>query len=145
MRPDILLVATQGVRGGKIHSNIQGNCRIKVTKGYNEPANTIWVDVFEGAGHTYKQAEKAKINVSFADGKQWDGNFDSLKDKLMGKELPKLTLKIANSRGKRPVMTDIKKARNIIAGLMTELNDSEGKDALKECDRKLWAILHDND
>lgn len=86
MRPDHLLVTTQGIRGGKYHSNIQGNCRIKVTKGFNEPENSIWVDVFEGSGHTYQQADTAKINISFADGKQWDGTFEQLK-KLMFKSL----------------------------------------------------------
>lgn len=47
MRPDLLLVTTQGVRGGKHHSNLQGQCKIKITKGFNEPENSITVDVFE--------------------------------------------------------------------------------------------------
>lgn len=79
MRPDLLLVTTQGVKGGRPHTNMQGSCRIKVQKGFNEPENSIWVDVFEGVGHTYNRAETAKINISFADGKEWNGTFDELK------------------------------------------------------------------
>lgn len=79
MRPDLLLVTTQGVRGGKHHSNSQGQAKFKVCKGYNEPENSITVDVFEGLGHSYKQAETAKVNISFADGSQFNGTFDELK------------------------------------------------------------------
>jgi hypothetical protein len=81
-RPDQLLVTTQGIRGGKSHTNKQGNCRIIVKKGYNEPENSIWVDVYNGSGLTYQPAETAMINISFADGTQWNGNFEQLKTKL---------------------------------------------------------------
>lgn len=53
-------------------------------------------------------------------------------------------LKIANSRGKKPVMKDIEKARGIIADLLTEINPCEGKDALKQCDHILLEIIRDN-
>ncbi len=53
-------------------------------------------------------------------------------------------LKIANSRGKKPVMKDIQKAYDLIKGVMIELNASEGKEALKVCDGLLWGILQDN-
>lgn len=82
MRPDQMLVTTQGVKGGKTHTNKQGNCRIIVKKGFNEPENSIWVDVFTGIGNTYRPAETATINISFADGKQWNGTFEELKRKL---------------------------------------------------------------
>jgi len=79
MRPDLLLVTTQGVRGGKHHSNLQGQCKMKVCKGYCEPENSITIDVFEGLGHTYSPAETAKINISFDNGKEWNGTFEQLK------------------------------------------------------------------
>jgi len=65
-------------------------------------------------------------------------------DNLVPKK-DKLILKIANSRGKKPVMREIKKARDIINGLLTELNPSEGKAALSKVDTLLWNVLHDND
>lgn len=50
-------------------------------------------------------------------------------------------LKVANCRGKRPVMRDIKKARDIISKIMVELNPNDAKDRLKECEAILWDIL----
>lgn len=82
MRPDQLLVITQGVRGGKHHSNLQGQVKAVVKKGYNESENSITIDVFKGSGHTYEPTETAKINISFADSKEWNGNFENLKDKI---------------------------------------------------------------
>ena len=81
-RKDELLVITQGVRGGKMHSNLQGQARLKVTKGFNEPENSITIDVFEGLGHSYNRADTAKINIQFSDGTEWNGNFDKLKKAL---------------------------------------------------------------
>lgn len=73
MRKDQLLVTTQGIRGGKTHTNRQGNCRIIAKKGYNEPENYIWIDV---------PKEEALINITFADGHQWNGHFNDLQKKL---------------------------------------------------------------
>jgi hypothetical protein len=52
-------------------------------------------------------------------------------------------LRVANSRGKRPVMTDIKKARNLINGILVELNPNEAKKKLQMVDSILWAIMHE--
>jgi hypothetical protein len=52
-------------------------------------------------------------------------------------------LKIANSRGKRPVMRDLEKARGIISNLLVEINPCEAKDKLKDIDNTLWAIIHE--
>jgi hypothetical protein len=82
MRPDLLLITTQGVKGKKYHSNLQGSCRMKVSKGYNEPEDSICLDVFEGFGNTYNHAETAKINICFSDGKEWNGNFEKLQKAL---------------------------------------------------------------
>lgn len=81
-RPDQLLVTTQGVRGGKLHTNQQGQVSVRVNKGYSFPEDSITVDVFKGLGHTYERAETANINISFADGTQWNGNFAALQNKL---------------------------------------------------------------
>lgn len=78
MRPDSMLVTVQGVRGGKTHTNRQGSCRIVTTKGYNEPTNTIWVDVFKGSGKNYEPAENASINITFKSGKEFNGTFEQL-------------------------------------------------------------------
>jgi len=82
MRPDQLLVITQGVRGGKHHSNLQGQCKLKVTKGFNEPESSITVDVYEGLGYNYKPSETAKVNISFSDGTEWNGTFEQLQKSL---------------------------------------------------------------
>ncbi len=58
--------------------------------------------------------------------------------------LTKNHLRIANSRGRKPVIRDIKKARNILNDLMVELNDSKGRDNLENCIAILWDILEDN-
>lgn len=81
MRPDQLLVTTQGIRAGKTHTNRQGSCRMIVKKGFNEPENSIWLDVFTGIGEV-RPAETASINISFADGKQWNGDFSKLQKRL---------------------------------------------------------------
>ena len=55
-----------------------------------------------------------------------------------------LKLNIANCRGKKPVLTDIKRARNILNNLLIELNGSAGERAIKKCTSLLWGILEDN-
>ena len=56
----------------------------------------------------------------------------------------KLILKIANSRGKKPVINDIDKARKIISNLMVEINPCDGKDSLKRVDDILYRIVQSN-
>lgn len=53
-------------------------------------------------------------------------------------------LKVANCRGKKPVLKTIEKARNMLQDLMIEINPCEGKEALKEVDSILKEILRDN-
>lgn len=53
-------------------------------------------------------------------------------------------LKIANCRGKKPVIKDITKAREILRSLMVELNPCEGKDLLKDAEYNLTKILAHN-
>lgn len=81
-RPDQLLVITQGTRGGKQHSNLQGQIKAVVKKGYNEPENSITIDVFTGTAENYKPAETALINISFSDQTEWNGNFEQLRHGL---------------------------------------------------------------
>jgi len=69
-------------------------------------------------------------------------DYDNLVPK---KEANKLRLVIANCRGRKPVIRDIKKARDIIAGLMIEINPCKGKTELKKVDSILWDLLHQND
>lgn len=57
---------------------------------------------------------------------------------------PEKILVIANSRGKKPVLRDIRKAYKLINALLIEVNPSEGKDALKQIDLLLWQLLNDN-
>lgn len=81
MRKDQLLVTTQGIRGGKTHTNRQGNCRVIAKKGYNEPEDYIWIDV---------PKEKALLNVTFASGQQWNGHFADM-EKLLCPAITKPT------------------------------------------------------
>lgn len=72
-------------------------------------------------------------------------DYDNLTMKKKAKKKPEtMWLRVANCRGKKPVLRDIKKARDIISGLLIELNPSEGKDGLKKCDSILLDILNDN-
>ncbi len=82
MRPDLLLVTTRGVKGGKLHSNPQGCAKLKVLKGYNEPENSISIDVFKGSGFSYAPRETALINITFSNGGEWYGTFDELQKAL---------------------------------------------------------------
>lgn len=56
----------------------------------------------------------------------------------------KLKLKIANSRGTKPVLRDIEKARKIINSLLIEINPCDAKELLNECDNTLRKILSEN-
>lgn len=82
MRHDKLVTTTQGIRGNKKHSNVQGMTRLSVSKGFNEPENVIIVDTYKGYEKSYQPRETAIVDISFADGKQFSGTFDELKDKL---------------------------------------------------------------
>ncbi len=56
----------------------------------------------------------------------------------------RLILKIANSRGKRPVITDLKNAYKLIDNIMIEINPCTGKDELDEIRNKLRIIIQSN-
>lgn len=81
-RPDILQVSAQGIRGGKFTTAIKGQAKLIVCKGYNEPDNSVTIDTYQGSGHNYRPAETALINITFADGQQFNGTFEQLKAKL---------------------------------------------------------------
>ena len=53
-------------------------------------------------------------------------------------------LEIANSRGRKPVLREIEKARKILDNLMIEINPCAGKEAMKECVATLTSILAAN-
>ncbi len=82
MRTDKLLVETQGIRLGKKHSNIQGNAKLIVTKGFNEPTDVIQIDTVYGYPGNVSPMQAAVINLTFADGKQWSGTFEVLQRAL---------------------------------------------------------------
>ena len=53
-------------------------------------------------------------------------------------------LKIANSRGRKPVITDIKKAYKLIDNLLVEINPCMGKSELQTVSIILFRILNHN-
>ena len=55
-----------------------------------------------------------------------------------------MRLDIANCRGRKPVLNEIKKARNILQNLLIELNGNEGERAIRKCTATLWDILENN-
>jgi len=66
-------------------------------------------------------------------------------DNLQSKPAPKkMKLRIANCRGLKPVLTDIKKARTILQNIGIEINGCPAKDAIDKCTSLLWDILEDN-
>ncbi len=61
-------------------------------------------------------------------------------------EMPKkLALIVANCRGKKAVLRDIKSARDNIRSLLVEINPCDAKDELNKVDSILSKILHEND
>jgi hypothetical protein len=56
----------------------------------------------------------------------------------------KYVLRIANSRGKKPLLRDIKKARDILQNVLIELNSCAGRTAISDYSDVLWDILEDN-
>lgn len=53
-------------------------------------------------------------------------------------------LEIANCRGNKPVITEIKRALKLIRDIQIEINPCEGKDSLIHCERLLVDVLGDN-
>ena len=53
-------------------------------------------------------------------------------------------LEIANSRGKKPVMNDIKKIQAILNVIIYELNNNEGREQLRIVDNIISNIINDN-
>jgi hypothetical protein len=82
MRTDQLLVTTQGVRGGKQHTNKQGRVRASALKGFNEPENSIEIDAFSGYAGNYQPREEVLLCIKFRDGKEFNGTFADLHSKL---------------------------------------------------------------
>lgn len=52
-------------------------------------------------------------------------------------------LEIANSRGKKPVINDLKKAQLLLSNLIFELNHNEAREQLKIADTILFHIIND--
>lgn len=57
----------------------------------------------------------------------------------------KATLKIANSRGKEPVIADVRRAQAILGDLSIERNPCPGKRQLDKAIAILWKIIKDNE
>lgn len=78
MRKDNLQVITKGTRhDSKQHLNVQGSVTAKVSKGFNDPSNSITVEVISGLKNIERR-EEALINIEFSDGTEWTGTFDKL-------------------------------------------------------------------
>jgi hypothetical protein len=52
-------------------------------------------------------------------------------------------LEIANCRGKKPVLNDIKKSMMILSSISIEINECEGANRLKRAQELLWSVLDD--
>jgi len=87
---DVLIVQTQGVKGGKWHSNRQGQVVIKVGKNATmlPTCNKITVDGYSGLGPNYQQRENALIDIDFASGATFTGTFDKLEQKILSPDFP---------------------------------------------------------
>lgn len=87
MRQDKLIISTMSKFGRYSAKKIGGMAYLTVTKGFNEPSNQIAIEVDHTTGtgpFLGKQSrETALINITFADGSIWSGNFDSLKKALV--------------------------------------------------------------
>lgn len=55
-----------------------------------------------------------------------------------------LILKIANCRGKKPVIRSIEKCAKELEGLLSEINPCTGKSELREIANKLYVIAEQN-
>jgi hypothetical protein len=72
-----LAVTTQGVKGGKKHTNILGSVCCRLLNDYNGESKEITIDNYKGFNDTYQQRDEPLIQI---DAKQfvWTGSFDDL-------------------------------------------------------------------
>lgn len=87
MKPDLLRVTGRSRDGKYFEVKNIGVLYANVTKGQNTPTHQIAIEVDHNTGvGAFKQKheiENALINITFADGSMWSGNFDSLKKALV--------------------------------------------------------------
>lgn len=76
-KPDVLRMTTIGKMGAVSGVKVVTAARLTVTKAFNEPTDSIFIDTVEG---TFRKAQRetALINIAFADGEIWSGSFREL-------------------------------------------------------------------
>jgi hypothetical protein len=80
-RPDTLQVVIKSDRtlAPRVRK-VNGTVRLVVTKAFNEPVNEIAIEnTYRVPVNGEKMRETALVNITFADGSQFTGNFDELK------------------------------------------------------------------
>jgi hypothetical protein len=95
-RPDILQVVIKSDRAlAPRVRKVNGTVRLVVTKAFNEPVNEIAIEnTYREPVNGEKMRETALVNITFADGSQFTGDFDELKRAL---EANKLLFNLVNA------------------------------------------------
>lgn len=80
-RPDTLQVVIKSDKAlAPRVRKVNGTVRLVVTKAFNEPVNEIAIEnTYRVPVDGEKMRETALVNITFADGSQFTGNFDELK------------------------------------------------------------------
>ncbi len=113
-----------------------------------DKSETINVKHYEAIGvndSNYDPEEKYKYEIRVRHPENTDANVLFEEARFKAEILkPNLRLGIANSRGRKPVITALKRAYNNLSDLQVEINQCEGKDEFKKALSILLNIINDN-
>lgn len=101
------------------------------------------LDLENEADYNPDSAYKYEILIRHPEGTDANVLFEEARFKKENMK-PSLRLGIANSRGRKPVITALKRSYNNLSDLQIEINPCEGKGELKKALSILLNIINDN-
>ncbi len=111
----------------------------------SETANVKYFKAIAPHDSGYNPEEKYKYEITIRHPENTDANVLFEEARFKAEILkPNLRLGIANSRGRKPVITALKRAYNNLSDLQVEINPCEGKDEFKKALSILLNIINDN-
>ena len=111
----------------------------------SETANVKYFKAIAAHDSGYDPEEKYKYEIRVRHPENTDANVLFEEARFKAEILkPNLRLGIANSRGRKPVITALKRAYNNLSDLQVEINPCEGKEEFKKALNILLNIINDN-